>query len=169
MQVACSKNDSLGIIRFIEGPDQEYPELFARLDAFLTTPDLKALIIAFETRNSPFEKGGRGDFQQTLVSAHLPVAAILPVETDNELSQFAGTCDFVFSSESRSLAELEGETEAYLKSLTERRPPQVIRAVMAAIRGARDLPIEKALKNETTLFCELASANHRLPEKDDRR
>jgi hypothetical protein len=167
--VVFGKNDSLGIIRFIEGPDEEYPKLSARLDAFLTTPDLKAVIVAFESQSSPFEKWGRGDFENAVLSANLPVAAVFPKEPDEEIGQFADTCDFAFSSESRSLAALETEAEAYLESLTKLRPPPVIRAVMAAVRGAQILPIEKALKNETTLFCGLASANHPAFEKDDRR
>ncbi|MCX6284799.1 MAG: hypothetical protein NTW31_11265 [Bacteroidetes bacterium] len=45
-----------------------------------------------------------------------------------------------------------------LQKLTRDRPLPVINAVMKALKNARSLSIEEAMKEETRMFCELALA-----------
>lgn len=49
----------------------------------------------------------------------------------------------------------------YLKYLTERRNPELIRAVMKSINNGSQLSKEKALKEETMLFYKIASGSYR--------
>ena len=46
----------------------------------------------------------------------------------------------------------------FLQKLTRDRPLTVINAVMKALKNARSLSMEEAMKEETRIFCELAVA-----------
>ena len=52
--------------------------------------------------------------------------------------------------------DLEEEAVNFLKGLVERRSIEAIRSVMTAINNGRTLSREKALAEETRLFCRLA-------------
>lgn len=51
---------------------------------------------------------------------------------------------------------VEEEAKKFLRTLTENRSPQLIRAIMKAINNSSRLPIDEALKTETKLFIEVA-------------
>ena len=52
--------------------------------------------------------------------------------------------------------DLEPQAIAFLESLTEKRSPSLIRAVMTSIHNGRRLPLEQALRRETELFLKVA-------------
>lgn len=54
-----------------------------------------------------------------------------------------------------STRDLGSTCTAFLKALTEKRYPAVIRAVMEAIHNGRRLPLDEALRAETDLFCKV--------------
>lgn len=55
-----------------------------------------------------------------------------------------------------STGELEQAALAFLDSLTGRRRPELIHAIMESIHNGRRLPVEEALRRETELFCRIA-------------
>ncbi len=52
--------------------------------------------------------------------------------------------------------DLEKEGLTFLRSLTVGRPPELIRAIMTAIHNGERMPKDEALREETSLFCEMA-------------
>ena len=52
-------------------------------------------------------------------------------------------------------------TLSFLQKLTRDRPLSVINAVMKALKNARSLSIQEAMKEETRMFCELALSEAR--------
>lgn len=54
---------------------------------------------------------------------------------------------------------IEDDVIAFLDRLTSRHPPELIRSVMRSINNGRQMPRQKALEEETKIFCQLARSN----------
>lgn len=95
--------------------------------------------------------GGTLPSRQLIESRHL-IDLILSgrmIGADEALQ--IGLVDFVGAGKT-----IEKEALHFLDSLTTGHSPKLIRAVMRSIHNGRRLPIDKALAEETRLFCELA-------------
>lgn len=65
----------------------------------------------------------------------------------------AGLVDRVVDS-----AQVENAAVAWVRTLTDGRPPALVRAILESIQGGRRLPRDQALRRETELFLQVARA-----------
>ncbi len=72
-----------------------------------------------------------------------------------------GLVDTVYPSK-----EVEERLLVFLQGLTERHTPKLIRSVMQSIHNGSQLPTEKALAEESRLFCELVRESRLQPHLD---
>ena len=138
-------------------------EAVAPLDGLLDRSGIKGAVVSIQCSGTASPEIAAAVSARLFVT-DLPTTAVYSEDAPPAVLSTANACLFQIAARTETIHTAAHDAALSLETLIDKRPVHVIRSIVRSIRNAEALPLEKALHEETKLFCALSRINRATEE-----